>query len=206
MAKKETITSSLGGISQANQEAAGIPESPILRRVEPDFPPNPVLDLHVGGVAIRDLPLDMQGRILYQQTDEGIAENNAGKVDSAARVTKDGFTKTLEHRKDAVRDEGMSLDEAPNPMKELMEEHLKPGMKGRFLSPRVLDRRGRRGWEPVLDASGQQVKVRDMILAQKPAEVAAADAKKVREHGNRLLGQVQEQYMREGGKSAVSDQ
>lgn len=204
MAKKQIIEG-MAGISQANAELAGIPDSPIFKRPEPDFPPNPVLDLHVGGVLIRDLPIEMQGRILYQQTDEGIAERNEGKVESAARVTKDPFTKQMEHRKDSVRDLGMDLADAPNPMKEAMERYIEPGMRGRFLSPKVIDRRGMRGWEPVLDEKGQQIKVRDTILAQMPEQRAIARNKAVREHGNKLLGAVREQYLAEGGKTAVSD-
>lgn len=204
MAKKQ-ISEGLAGIPQANFETAGIPDSPIFSRQEPDFPPNPILELHVGGVLVRDLPLEMQGRILYQQTDEGIAERNEGKVESAARVTQDPFSKKLEHRRDAVKDLGMDLADAPNPMKEAMDRYIQPGMRGRFLSPSVIDRRGMRGWEPVLDEKGQQVKVRNTILAQMPEHRAVARNKAVREHGNKLLGQVREQYMAEGGKTAVSD-
>lgn len=190
---------------QISEGLAGIPDSPIFQRSEPDYPANPILDLHVGGVLVSELPIEMQGRILYQQTDEGIAEYNQGKSESCARVTKDGFTKQLEHRKDAVKDLGMDLADAPNPMKEAMDRHIAPGMRGRFLSPKVIDRRGMRGWEPVLDANGEQVKVRDTILAQMPEARAIARNAAVRAHGNKLLGQVREQYMSEGGKTAVSD-
>lgn len=203
MAKKEIISSTGGGNLQ-NAELAGIPDSPIFTRDREEIS-NPVLALHVGGVLVSELPLEMQGRILYQQTDEGIAEWNAGKQEAAARVTKDSFTKTMEHRKDAVRDMGMDINDAPNPMKELMDKHVPKGMRGRFLSPRVIDRRGMRGWEPVTDESGAQVKVRDTILAQMPEEQAKERGRKVREYGNKLLGQVKQQYLEEGGQSAVAD-
>lgn len=204
MAKRE-IMSSTGGVSQANQELAGIPDSPIFTREREEIE-NPVLKLHVAGVLVSDLPLEMQGRLLYQQTDEGIAEYNEGKVDVAARVTQDSFTKTMAHRKDAVKDQGMDIADAPNPMKEMADQHVPKGMRARFLSPSVVNRRGMRGFEAVRDPkTGDPVKVRDMVLAQMPEEKADRRNKQVREHGNKLLGQVRDQYLAEGGKSAVAD-
>lgn len=187
-----------------NADDAGIPESPVLREPREDSP-NPVLDCHVGGQLVRDMPIENQGRILYQQTDEGIAEYNAGKEPRRVQVMRDELTKGLDHRRDAVKDFGMNLGEAPNNFREAMEKHIKPGMKGRFLSPRVVDRRGMRGWEPVLDEKGEQVKVGNMFLGQMSAEAAKTRNKKVREYGSRLLGQVTENYMQEGGKTALVD-
>jgi hypothetical protein len=187
-------------------EMAGIPESPIMLRDPVEREINPTLALHVGGVLISDLPIEAQGRILYQQTDEGIAEANAPKQEACARVIQDQFSKTLEHRRDAVKDLGMELADAPNPMKEAMDSHIVKGMTGRFLSPKVVDRRGMRGWEKVLDKDGKEIKVREQFLTQMPADRAAARNKAVREHGNRMLGQVKDQYLAEGGKTAVSDQ
>lgn len=197
MAKKRAV--------EENQEYAGIPESPALRRVELEPAANPLAELHVGGTRLGDLPLEVQGRILYQQTDEGIAEANQGKVESAARVTRDTFSKAMDKRAAQVKELDMDVSDAENPMKELADKHIAPGMRGRFLSPRVCDRRGMRGWQPVLDEHGNQVKVRESFLAQMPEDKAIERNKRVREHGNRLLGQVRDQYLAEGGKSAVSD-
>jgi hypothetical protein len=185
-------------------EEAGIPASPVLRNAR-EAPPNPILNLHVGGQLISELPLEMQGRILYQQTDEGIAENNIGKEPRRVEIVSDRFTKELDHRRDAVKDFGMDLGEAPNSFREAMDKHIRPGMKGRFLSPRVVDRRGMRGWETVLDENGQQVKVGSMFLGQMSAEAAKTRNRQVREHGRRLLGQVTEQYVKEGGSTALID-
>jgi hypothetical protein len=38
-----------------------------------------------------------------------------------------------------------------------------------------------------------------------PESVAVARNKAVREHGNKLLGQVKQQYLEEGGRTAVAD-
>lgn len=187
-------------------EAAGIPDSPILREEREDAPASPILDLHVGGIPVRELSLEAQGRILYQQTDEGIAQANAGKEPRRVQILSDELSKGLEHRRDAVKDFGMNLGDAPNTMREQMDKHIAPGMKGRWLSPRVVDRRGLRGWEPVLDAEGKNIKVGNLFLGQMSAESAKLRNKKVREYGNKLLGQVKENYLAEGGKTALVDQ
>jgi hypothetical protein len=62
-----------------------------------------------------------------------------------------------------------------------------------------------RGWETVLDENGNQVKVGSQFLGQMSAEAAKTRNKKVREYGNRLLGQVTEEYVKEGGKTALVD-
>jgi len=74
------------------------------------FPENPVLDCHVAGVPVRDLPIEMHSRILYQQTDEGIAqaaaevtERNGGLQPSGVQVGTDALDKQLEERRADLR-------------------------------------------------------------------------------------------------------
>src|SRR5262249_13196417 len=86
---------------QRRQELAGIPDS-VPFGGDPAADDNPVLDLHVGGVRVRDLPVEMQGRILYQQTDEGIEANNEGKSACRVSVGAENFDKALEQRRDDV--------------------------------------------------------------------------------------------------------
>lgn len=185
------------------QEAAGIPDSKPPVAPEGTFAEKSILDCHVGGVLVRDLPVEVQGRILYQQTDEGIAEANEGKVAGAARVTEDGFTKTCQHRKDAIVNQGMQPWEAPDPLREVADKHVRPGFKGRFLSPSTIDQRGMRGFEPVRDKDGNPVKVRNLILGEMPEEKARQRNEFYRDKGNNAVKEVERQYRQEGGASAV---
>ena len=130
-------------------EAAGIPDSKPPVAPEGTFPEQSILDCHVGGVPVRNLPLEVQGRILYQQTDEGIEEANRDKEPGAVRVTKDEFSKACENRKDAITGQGMQPWEAPDPLREVAQRYVRPGFRPRFLAPAAIDQRGMRGVEPV---------------------------------------------------------
>jgi len=152
-------------------QAQGIGESKVFAAPPGTFPESSVLDCHVGGVLVRDLPIEVQGRILYQQTDEGIAERNAGKVDSAARVTEGPLEKAIQAR----GDESLQPWEAPDPMQELVKKHIQSGMRPRFLSTRKTDKDGKRGWEVVVDPkTGEPVKLGTLILAQMPEQKASS--------------------------------
>jgi len=73
-------------IKRANQEAAGIPDSQPFISGEGRPDQERILACHCGGVLVSDLPVEMQGRLLYQQTDEGIAEANEGKTEARIEV------------------------------------------------------------------------------------------------------------------------
>lgn len=184
-------------------EAAGIPDSKPPVAPEGTFPERSILDCHVGGVPVRNLPLEVQGRILYQQTDEGIEEANRDKVPGAARVTKDEFSKSCQHRKDAIVEQGMQPWEAPDPLREVAQRYVRPGFRPRFLAPAAIDQRGMRGFEPVLDENGRQVKVRNLILAQMPEETARQRNEFYRNKANAAVKEIERQYRQEGGASAV---
>jgi len=173
--------------------AQGIGESKIFAAPEGTFPDNPVLDCRVGGVRVRDLPLEAQGRILYQQTDEGFAERNAGKVESAARVTAGPFDKAVEERRDFRANE-MEPWMAKDPMKELIDAHIGPGMKGKFLSPSKCERDGTRGFKPVL-VNGEPVKLGNMPLAEMPIELVERRNRTYRAKDAAALQQITEQFV-----------
>lgn len=203
MARKNGETSSLGGIPLENQEAAGIPDSPIFTtpRIEME---NPLLDLHVGGTPVRDLPLEAQGRLLYRQTDEGIAEANEGKSPHRIETVRDELTGKCLERRDAIV-EGMEPWEAPNPMAELAAAHVRPGFKGKFLSPQKIQKEGTRGYQVVKDERGDPVKLRDMPLGEMPAERVQKRNEFYAKKSAEAAGAVKDAYLRDGGKTALSD-
>lgn len=186
------------------QELAGIPDSNPPIAPEGTFEESSILDCHVGGVLVRELPVEVQGKILYQQTDEGIAEANEGKQEARARVVTDEYRKSLDHRRDRIL-EGQEPWQAPNAMKELAEKHVRPGFTPRFLSPAMIDKRGMRGWEPVLDENGNQVKARNMILAEMPKDAAERRNKHFRDKGKDALRKEVSKFHEESGGVAVGD-
>lgn len=191
---------------RARQEAAGIPESPRFGG-DPEAEKNPVLDCHVGGVLVRDMPIEAQTRILYQQTDEGIAEYNAGKSEHRVSVVSEDFDKSLKQRKDDVLDRGMDNWEARDPLKEVYDKHISKGMRGKFLSQRRVKENGGTGdYEVVKNTAGDPVMVRGMVLGQMPAERAEARNRHYRNRSNRLISEMTDRYKREGGKTAVADE
>ncbi len=203
----------MGNISKEErarrQETAGIPDSKVFSDPGPE---NPTLDCHVGGMLVRDMPLENQNRIVYRQTDEGIAAFNAGKSERRAEVISDEFHTALLQRKDDVRGRGMELYEAKNPMKDLADKFVAPGMRPKFLSANSVKDAGGTGDYVVVKypeghpQHGEPVKVRGMILGEMPEQRAVARNKHYRERGNQLLKQIGEKYKAEGGKTAVSDQ
>ena len=205
MPRKEN-TAGLSGISEANLEAAGIPDSPNMARGY-EGEPNAILDFHVGGMLVRDLPLEAQGRIVYSQTDEAMEERNARpevREASGIRLGADEVTKGCEKRKDDVIDRGMEPWESPNAMEDLIKRHVKPGMSGKFLSPGRVDKNGTRGFEPVKLANGEPVKLRNMVLGQMPVEKVEQRNKFYRDKSAAAAKVIKEQYMAEAGPLAVS--
>ncbi len=142
---------------QLRQELAGIPDSKLFNGSEQ--PDSPILDLHVGGVLVRDLPLEAQAKIVRRQTDEGIAEANEGKTGSGIQVdaprrdrrwvgessegpahweevmrSTDAFGKALDQRRDDILEREMEVYQARDPLKEVADQFTAPGMKPKFLS------------------------------------------------------------------------
>lgn len=187
------------------QTMAGIPDSVLHGGTGSATAGNPVLNCHVGGILISSLPVEAQGRLLYQQTDEGIAEANVGKSTSGNRVLTDDFDNTLRHKKDAVREMGMEFDEAPDPLREVADAHKRPGFSQKFLSPRLMGQRGMRGYVAVTNEKGDQVRVRDLVLAEQPTSQVERRARQNQDRSGRMLGEITKTYLEEGGASAVAD-
>lgn len=184
----------------------GIGESKRFNAPEGTFPASTILDCHVGGMLVRNLPSQVQTAILYQQTDEGIAEANEGKAEAGttARVTRDEFTGACQARRDGIRDQGMEPWEAPNPLKDVADRYAQPGMSPKFLSPRRLDKEGTRGFEVVRDKRGDPVKVRDMVLGHMPISKVEARNKFYRDKANAAVAEITKQYREEGREGGYS--
>jgi len=188
------------------QNAAGIPDSkPFGGSAE--ALDNPVLDCHVAGVLVRDLPIEVQTKILWQQTDEGIGARNEGKSGAHVSVTVEPWQKALDQRRDDVKHRDMDSYEARDPLKEVADAHAKPGMRPKFLSARKVKENGGTGdYEVVKDDKGDPVTVRGMVLGQMPEERAKARNRHFQQRGNRILQEMTERFKTEGGKTAVVDQ
>src|SRR5258708_18807057 len=161
--------------------------------------------LHINGKLIgENFAREQIALLRYEWTDEGIAERNEGKVESAARVTADGFEKACEARADHLSNESMEPWEAPDPMKELADAYVGKGMRPRFLSPVVVEKRARglRGWEPVRDQNGNLVKLANMVLAQMPEEKARKRQRYYQEMGASQLDSHQSKQREEQERSA----
>jgi len=186
------------------QEQAGIPDSKVFASPGPE---SPTLNCHVGGMLVRDMPLETQSRIVYRQTDEGIAEFNQGKSERRAEVISDEFHTALTQRKDDVLDRDMDLYEARNPLKEVADQFVAPGMRGKFLSAASVKDAGGTGDYVVVKypdghpLHGEPVKVKGMILGEMPERRAIAKNKHFRERGNQLLKQIEQKHQADGGST-----
>lgn len=203
-----------GEEKRENMEAAGIPDSKPFGGGDNALE-DPILDCHVGGVLVRDMLAGMSDSMAavilsglsYAQTDEGFAERNKDKSAHHVSVASDGFDKALEQRRDDVRDREMAGYEARDPLKEVYDQHVGKGMRGKFLSSRKVKENGGTGdYQIVKDANGDPVSVRGMVLGQMPEERALARSRFYRARGNRLLTEMTAKYKAEGGKTAVADQ
>lgn len=188
----------------AKQAAAGIPDSPIFTQPREEQE-NPILKCHVGGMPVSQLPPEVHNLLVYEQTDEGVAERNARenvRPPSGITLGADVLTKRCEERRDSIVDRGMEPWEAPNAMQEVADAHVRPGFKGKFLSPAKLEKQGKRGYEIVVDA-GEPVKLRNMILGEMPIDRVKKRNRHYQEKAAAAAGEIKRNYLREGGETAV---
>lgn len=199
---------------QKIQSAGGIGESKIFGGTPSTEPTgvDRIQECHIGGVRIGELNLEpnVLGALDYWQTDEGIEERNSRPMVrecSGIQLGHDGFDKSLEQRRDNVREAGMDLYQARDPLKEVADRHAVPGMRSKFLSAaKIKDGGGTGDYEVVKGDNGDPVKVRGLILAHVPEQVAAARNRHYRKRGNDLLKSMTDSYKKEGGETAVVDQ
>jgi hypothetical protein len=158
---------------------------------------------HVAGVRIEELPENLVAKLAYQHTDEGIHEWKAAmergdgldRPPKRAAVTATEFGRSIEERRDFRQDAGRrEIFEAPDPMKELVEEHIEPGMRAKFLSPGRVERDGTRGFEVVKDSKGDPVKMGRMVLGQMPEAKARARATFYQKKGSERLSAIEQEH------------
>ena len=200
-----------------NQEAAGIPDSKPFISDEPvETGETRMLQCHIKGVLVSDLNLPPQviAALDYWSTDEGIEERNANpnvRPPSGVELGRGEFEKSLDQRRHEVKDRDFPLYEARDPLKEVADRYVGPGFRPKFLRPNKVKEESTGDYEVVKypeghPRAGDPVRVKGMVLGQVPEEVAVARNAHYRKRGNDMLKQIGEQYLREGGKTAVADQ
>jgi len=182
----------------------GVGPSKLNRDPKAPSPYEALKGLHVAGVKIEDLPENLVVKLSYQHTDESIAERNEGKAESVgrvtsaarARVTASEFGRSVEERRDFRRDAETPQEvyEAPDPMKEIVEAHVAPGMRAKFLSPGRVDRDGTRGYELVKNIKGELVRLGRMMLGVMPETKAKARSEFYRKKGSERLTAITEEH------------
>jgi len=188
----------------ARKEMAGIPDSRPFAQTGND-PYAHLRELHVGGMRVGDLPEDVIARMSYDHTDEGIEERNAGKKEGAAREISGPREKKIAQRRDHLGNDSLEPWMAPDPLKQLADEHTTPGFSPKFLSPDLIKRKGTRGFQPVIK-NGEPVKMGELILAQMPIEQVQQRNRKYRELSNQAQREVSQNFAEQrGGRASDFD-
>lgn len=117
--------------------------------------------------------------------DENVAKRAAAAEANGPRVEviRDDWDNYIDSRYDEELEIKSVFETAAEPYKE-----KDPGSDFRWLSPKVLERRGDRGWEMVENPKTKgQVKAAGMILAKMPKEKTAARRRRnLQEHADRV--------------------
>jgi len=172
--------------------SAALPESKIFGgspETDEAFNARPIMDCHVGGVLVRDMPLLTQRLIHMDQTDEGFVAKNEGRTGVGATVSAEPADKAVQERRDDLRAQ-KDPRMARNPMKDIETKYTPVGMKGKFL------RSGGEtnpDYELVKDANGAQVKYKNMPFGIRPIEDVKDRTAEMRERtASRLKGLTRE--------------
>lgn len=176
-----------------------LPESRIFGgspEQDAEFDSRPIMDCHVGGVKVRDLPLLSQRMIQYEQTDEGFIARNQNRTGVLEGMT-DPLDKTLQQRADELR-AGMDSENAASPLRALR-KYNRPGMAQKLLSTKngALNP----DYVPVKNERGDTVMYKGMVYGERPAEDAQAQNKARQAQGNKRLAQVTRAHKEQGGYS-----
>lgn len=165
---------------QKKIQSSGIGESRLNR--DENAPAPAILDCHVNGVRVGDLPEITQQGITYAITDEGLEE----RMERIAKAKADGWTDEMlrvkvgdqfDSQKAAFKafrkdHPGAPVNFQHDPMHDAVEAHREDGMTYKFLSPRINEKKGLRGYEVVKDRKNDPVKVQGMVLGKIPQAIA----------------------------------
>lgn len=127
--------------------------------------------LTVGG---KPIPEHLHGLVAYAATDQGRQEREAARIHepSGLEFVADANDKLLKKYADGAKDD-IEPWANPDPLTEVAARHTDPDETARFLSPRLIDNNGLRGWQPkLIEKNGikQNVTVNGMILATMPKD------------------------------------
>jgi hypothetical protein len=212
MAAKDRLS---GEEKRARQDAAGIPDSvPFVASAEErvESAEDKIRRCHINGVLIGQMELPPQVIVAldYWSTDEGIAEAAARpnvREASGVKLGAGPFEKCLEEKRDDVKQRGMDLGDARDPLKEVADLYAVPGMDSRFLGrQRLKDNGGAGDYQIVRAPNGDPVTVHGLTLGHIPSEIAAKRRRYQARRGEELLKQIGEEFKKTGGPTAVADQ
>jgi antitoxin (DNA-binding transcriptional repressor) of toxin-antitoxin stability system len=147
------------------------------------------------------VPIQMAHLVPYAATDQGRAEDNEGKEEVRARVMTSEWDNMIAKRGDP----DIPIWASPDPMKEAVEKHGRPGMAHKFLSPRHIDKRGLRHYEIVRDGNGNPIKVGNMLLGEMPVEMREARNRHYQQQANDELAEAEANY-RTDSERALRDE
>lgn len=164
------------------------PPRPSFLDVPPSEDESPEVPERLLTINGNPIPPEFAHAIPYAHTDQGIAEReNNGKPRAMCQVTRDAWDKTIDKRAAATEPW-----EAEDPLKDTVDAHRQPGMAYRFLSERVINKRGLRKYEIVTDGKGNEVKVGNMRLGTMPIELQNKRARHYEDKGNDDLASAKE--------------
>lgn len=209
---EDTKQQTKGDRKRANQEAAGIPDSkPFSAPHTEQTGADRMLLSHINGVLVSDLnlPAHVIAALDWNATDEGIAAYNSRPMvrePSGVVMGIDQWGKSLQQRRDDVKDRDIPLYEARDPFREVADRYARPGMRPKFLrKSKLSESSGGTDYELAKKENGDDVTVHGMVLGHIPEEVARARTRQQQQRGNQLLKQIGEAYKQEGGATAVVD-
>ncbi len=135
-----------------------------------------ILNCHLDGRLIRgmNLPAEVLAALSYRHTDEGVEEMNKGRSNHRIEVGRGPEDKAVDQYRDDRKERRMPKGQARNPMRALLDRHVQPGERPKFLSSSRTGTDDLDGYTPVLNEQGKPVKYKTMTLGVIPEAEAQA--------------------------------